>query len=333
MYGYIYITTNLITGTQYIGKHKSTVFEFDKYIGSGTILGKAVLKDGRENFKCELLESVNGVPTICDSEEQLNESENYYTKLYNCVESEKFYNLVEGGTGGAQVYNALTEEQKVERNKKIGDKSKAAWARMTDEERATKYDTWAKTFFSKTPEEIEARNKRNSKGQIRYNNQLTEEEKEQRRARFKQGAKKRMNNPETERIRKEKEAATKKAHTPEQKAEYTRKQKEQQIGRHFYTDGVTTIKCKPEDVPEGFVKCKGHSNGASYICIVDGIEFLGLSNPTDYLRAKGYSNIDGGKLLRLAKNDSPLLNRRFPDLVGKITILDKTTREVLYGEH
>lgn len=331
MYGYIYITTNLITGTQYIGKHKSSVFEFDKYIGSGTILGKAVLKDGKENFKCELLESVNGVPTICDSEEQLNESENYYTKLYNCVESDKFYNLVEGGTGGAQVYDSLTDEQKIMRNKTISDKSKAGWKRMTPERLSERYDKWVTTFFSKTPEEIEERNKRNSKSQLRYNEQLTEEKKEQRRACFKQGAKKRISNPETERIRKEKEAATKAAHTPEQKEEYTRKQKEQQIGRHFYTDGITTIKCKPEDVPEGFVQCKGHSNGASYICIVDGIEFLGLSNPTDYLRSIGYYNINGDKLIRLAKNDSPLINRRFPDLVGKVTILDKTTREVLYG--
>ena len=331
MYGYIYITTNLITGTQYIGKHKSSVFEFDKYIGSGTILGKAVLKDGSENFKCELLESVNGVPTICDSEEQLNDSENYYTKLYNCVESEKFYNLVEGGTGGAQVYDSLTEEQKASRNKTISDKSRDGWKRMTPEKLADRYDKWVTTFFSKTPEEIGARNKRNSEGQIRYNNQLTEAEKEQRRARFKKGAKKRMSNPETERIRKEKEAATKAAHTPEQKAEYTRKQQEQQTGRHYYTNGVITIKCKPEDAPEEFVQCKGHSNNASYICIVDGVEFLGLSNPTEYLRSKGYLDIDGGKLLRLAKNDSSLLNRRFPDLVGKITILDKTTREVLYG--
>lgn len=331
MYGYIYITTNLITGTQYIGKHKSSVFEFDKYIGSGTILGKAVLKDGKENFKCELLESVNGVPTICNSEEQLNESENYYTKLYNCVASDRFYNLVEGGTGGAQVYDSLTEEQKIMRNKIISDKSKAGWNRMTPERLSERHDKWATTFFSKTPEEIKERNKRNSESQLRYNEQLTEEEKEQRRACFKQGAKKRMSNPETERIRKEKEAATKAAHTPDQKAEYTRKQKEQQIGRHFYTDGITTIKCKPEDVPEGFVQCKGHSNGASYICIVDGIEFLGLSNPTDYLRSIGYHNINGDKLIRLAKNDSLLINKRFPDLVGKVTILDKTTREVLYG--
>ena len=64
MYGYIYITTNLLNGKKYIGKHKSSEFEFDKYYGSGKYIKAAIKKYGLENFKCELLESINGVPTI-----------------------------------------------------------------------------------------------------------------------------------------------------------------------------------------------------------------------------------------------------------------------------
>lgn len=97
MYGYIYITINLIDGKKYIGKHKGSKFEFNKYIDSGKILGQAVLKYGKENFKCELLESVNNVPTICFSEEELNTSEFYYTTLYDCVNSDEYYNLIDGG--------------------------------------------------------------------------------------------------------------------------------------------------------------------------------------------------------------------------------------------
>lgn len=42
MYGYIYLTTNLINGKKYIGQHASPVFEPDRYIGSGVILWKAI---------------------------------------------------------------------------------------------------------------------------------------------------------------------------------------------------------------------------------------------------------------------------------------------------
>jgi hypothetical protein len=70
MYGYIYKTTNLITGFFYIGRHKATQFEPDRYIGSGTILKRAVEKYGKENFKCELVESL-------EDKETLNERERY----------------------------------------------------------------------------------------------------------------------------------------------------------------------------------------------------------------------------------------------------------------
>ena len=70
MYGYIYKTTNLINNKMYIGKHRSTVFEPDKYIGSGPILIKAIKKYGKENFKCELIE-------WCETKQQLDEREQH----------------------------------------------------------------------------------------------------------------------------------------------------------------------------------------------------------------------------------------------------------------
>ena len=77
MYGYIYITTNLINNKKYIGCHKSPEFDF-KYIGSGSALQQAIKKYGKENFDCKILESINNVPTICESREQLFASEQYY---------------------------------------------------------------------------------------------------------------------------------------------------------------------------------------------------------------------------------------------------------------
>lgn len=99
MFGYIYITTNLINGRQYIGAHKSSTFDLS-YKGSGTILIPAIKKYGWDNFECHILEPVNNIPTICNSQSELYNSENYYTQYYNCVSDRHFYNLKEGGEGG-----------------------------------------------------------------------------------------------------------------------------------------------------------------------------------------------------------------------------------------
>lgn len=98
MYGYIYITTNLINGRKYIGRHKSLEYD-SKYYGSGVALNLAINKYGIENFENHILESINNVPTICDSEEQLVESEKYYVDYYGAVKNDDYYNLVDGGMG------------------------------------------------------------------------------------------------------------------------------------------------------------------------------------------------------------------------------------------
>lgn len=89
MFGYIYITTNLINNKKYIGQHKSEVFTED-YKGSGNAICKAINKYGIDNFKVELIEE-------CNSLEELNKREYYYTRLYNAVDNPMFYNLREGG--------------------------------------------------------------------------------------------------------------------------------------------------------------------------------------------------------------------------------------------
>ena len=49
---YIYLTTNLINGKKYIGKHFGAIC--DSYLGSGTLLQRAIAKYGKENFKKEI---------------------------------------------------------------------------------------------------------------------------------------------------------------------------------------------------------------------------------------------------------------------------------------
>jgi hypothetical protein len=55
---FVYLTTNLLNGKQYVGSHEG--YENDSYLGSGTYISRAVKKYGKENFKREILE-------VCDS--------------------------------------------------------------------------------------------------------------------------------------------------------------------------------------------------------------------------------------------------------------------------
>lgn len=90
--GYIYKTTNLISGSFYIGQHRAKEFEPNKYLGSGTILTKAISIYGKENFQCQLLE-------WCYSPEELNSREIYWIEYYNAYKGFKGYNLTKGGEG------------------------------------------------------------------------------------------------------------------------------------------------------------------------------------------------------------------------------------------
>jgi group I intron endonuclease len=91
MYGFIYLTTNRITGKKYIGMCKNT--HCNGYLGSGKLLKRAIRKYGRENFDRTILQE-------CETFEKLSKSESYWIKFYNAVESFGFYNLVDGGFGG-----------------------------------------------------------------------------------------------------------------------------------------------------------------------------------------------------------------------------------------
>lgn len=118
MFGYIYLTTNLINGKKYIGKHESSVFEFDNYKGSGKAIKQAFKKYGFENFKCELIPEINNVKPVCDSLSELNAAEIYYIDYYNCVNSPLYYNLKDGGDGG-DTMSCLTAGELKRRNNKI----------------------------------------------------------------------------------------------------------------------------------------------------------------------------------------------------------------------
>ena len=90
MYGYIYLTTNLVNGKIYIGQHIAQEFEPNKYIGSGILLKKAIKKYGKDNFKNELL-------CECLSQSELDEKEIYFISKFDSQNPEIGYNLCAGG--------------------------------------------------------------------------------------------------------------------------------------------------------------------------------------------------------------------------------------------
>lgn len=92
MYGYIYITTNLINNKKYIGKHRASEYD-ETYRGSGTTFLRALNKYGFDNFKTEVL-------CECDTLDELNKQEKSYIDAHNAVKNRNYYNLKDGGDGG-----------------------------------------------------------------------------------------------------------------------------------------------------------------------------------------------------------------------------------------
>lgn len=80
MLGYIYITTNIINGMQYVGQSiQQKAYKKKNYLGSGTYLMNVIKKHGRENFKREIL--IDNIECIA----ALNIYEYIFIKKYNTL--------------------------------------------------------------------------------------------------------------------------------------------------------------------------------------------------------------------------------------------------------
>lgn len=123
MYGFTYITTNLINGMKYIGRRKIDKYGVWKtYLGSGRAFKKALAKYGKENFKREIIQWY-------ETSEELNEAERLLIERLNAVNDRNYYNLSTGGN----IYSGfhIPEESK----KIISEKVKASYT----EERRNAY--------------------------------------------------------------------------------------------------------------------------------------------------------------------------------------------------
>jgi len=149
-YNFVYITTNLINGHQYIGDRTCTYPDEDKYLGSGTLFTLKLKEYGRENFKREILEFFSS------KNEAFNAQEEYIKKFNTLVPNG--YNI--SPMGGIGVSGCHSEKTKL----KIGIKSKG---RKHTEESKQKISI-ANTGKIKSIETREKLSKSN-KGKIRSN--------------------------------------------------------------------------------------------------------------------------------------------------------------------
>lgn len=175
MYGYIYLTTNLINGRMYIGQKKSDTFLAEKYLGSGSILKQAVQQYGRENFKVTLL-------CECNTAEELNEKEMYYIAAYNAQNDRQFYNICKGGPGGPMFkghhHNLVTKmkmskDRKGERNSNYGNRWKQSdelKKRHSELSSGSGNGMYGKKHSDETKKLIGEKNKLSMTGRVRITN-------------------------------------------------------------------------------------------------------------------------------------------------------------------
>ena len=122
MHFIVYKTTNKINGKFYIGQHKTAYIE-DEYIGSGSLLKRAIKKYGIENFETEVLE-------LCQSKESLNEKEIYWIDKLNATNKNIAYNISKGGDGGDTFTLNPNKAKIVE---KLKTKTKLFWDSLNEE--------------------------------------------------------------------------------------------------------------------------------------------------------------------------------------------------------
>jgi group I intron endonuclease len=90
MFHYVYCIENLINGKVYVGKHSTNDLD-DGYMGSGTLLNRAIKKHGIENFRKHVLETFQTSEEALEFEKQLVTEE--------LVADNNTYNLTLGGAG------------------------------------------------------------------------------------------------------------------------------------------------------------------------------------------------------------------------------------------
>jgi len=109
-FNFVYVTTNLINGKQYIGDHSTNKID-DGYLGSGRPYFQNALNEyGKKNFKREILKHF-------ETKEKAFNAQEKYIKKFNTL-APNGYNI--SPKGGHKFKGSMSEETKL----KIGEKNK-----------------------------------------------------------------------------------------------------------------------------------------------------------------------------------------------------------------
>lgn len=106
MFYYLYEIKNLVNGKIYIGVHSTPELE-DGYMGSGTVIRRAIRKYGVENFQKTILEFFSTKEKMYEREKEIITDE--------FLLREDVYNVRRGGNGGFGKYHV---DRAVETHKK-----------------------------------------------------------------------------------------------------------------------------------------------------------------------------------------------------------------------
>jgi len=101
-YNFVYVTTNLVNGKQYIGDHSTNDLN-DGYLGSGKYFINAVKKYGKQNFSRKILEHFK-------TKEEAFNCQSIYIERYNTVVPNGYNISIVGGTNIKN--NRLSEHHK-----------------------------------------------------------------------------------------------------------------------------------------------------------------------------------------------------------------------------
>jgi hypothetical protein len=112
--GFIYLTTNLVTGRKYIGKRQTTwaIYSIDNYYGSNKELKKDIKELGSNNFQRVVLQ-------YADTKEELAELEKKYLLEHNAIEDPNYYNKHFPEANDWCIKGPLTLEHKMKISKKL----------------------------------------------------------------------------------------------------------------------------------------------------------------------------------------------------------------------